>query len=231
MIVIDKWKRKIRHFYQEYIESLWNFRRKNLEDTIVNRIFILGIPEHNNLGDHAIAYATQLLINTKIPDAFCICILESDFYLSQRWLRKNISTNSTIILLGGGNIGNLYWEQEDIRRLILRKYSHTKTLIFPQTIYFTKDAYGKAEMQNSINIYSKHANLTIVAREKISYEIFRKKFVNNNILLTPDIVMSINKTQKNSSREGALMCIRKDLEGILNLQDIVYIQKLLKKKI
>ena len=93
----------------------------------------------------------------------------------------------------------------------------------PQSIYFTKDEEGKKEFEISKEIYNKHKNLTIVTREQISYDIVKEHFT-ADILLTPDIVMSLNKQKENIDRKGIMYILREDVEVVLddkNRKDLI----------
>ncbi|MFD2882062.1 polysaccharide pyruvyl transferase family protein [Paenibacillus rhizoplanae] len=101
----------------------------------------------------------------------------------------------------------------------------TKIIVFPQTIYFGDTELGRAEFKKTQDIYGSHKDLTLVAREATSYEIMKAGFRNNAVLLTPDIVMSLDITDPPKERHGALLCIRADKESIFSEQDKKVIQE------
>lgn len=111
-------------------------------------------------------------------------------------------------------MGDVYVIEEGVRRSIAEVFPKNKIIVFPQTIHFSKTKRGRDEMKKTVKSYDGHKNLTLIARESVSYDIMRKDFVNNKVLLTPDIVLSMDY-KKRYSRKGALMCIRSDVEGKL----------------
>ena len=105
---------------------------------------------------------------------------------------------------------------ENIRRDAIERFPNNKIILFPQTIYFTKDDKGNKELELSKKIYNNHKNLILVAREKVSYELMRKDFNKCKIIITPDIVLYLNECANRINRSGALFCLRSDLESKIN---------------
>jgi pyruvyl transferase EpsO len=85
-------------------------------------------------------------------------------------------------LHGGGNFGDLWRIHQDFRLDILRQYPNNKIIIFPQTVYYD----SKQLLSEDASIMAKHKNLTVCARDRMSYDILKQHF-SNNILLVPDM--------------------------------------------
>lgn len=171
----------------------------------------IGTPTHGNLGDQQIRVSTiEMLNDLKIK---FIEIDMSEYFLYQDINFKNIKT---IILHGGGNIGDEYMDDVLIRDHAIRKFKDKKIIIFPQTIYFKDN--NSSELQISKKIYESHQNLTIALREKTSFQ-FAKNNFNCNMILTPDIVM-YSSYIKNYQRKNVLMLLRHDIEKTSNDEDI-----------
>ena len=98
----------------------------------------------------------------------------------------------------------------------------------PQSIYFKDTEYGKEELEKSKKIYNSHKNLTLIARETVSYEIMKKEFPKVNVILTPDIVMYLNKTQE-KSRKGIIFALRRDVEKVLTDEQFQKIDEITSK--
>lgn len=175
-------------------------------------IYIIGTPEHNNLGDHAIAYAEIQYIKEKFPDYKILELSESMLCLRLLLLRRFIKSSDIIAYHGGGNIGNQYLYYEKQRRRVIRSFPNNKIIILPQTIYFTADKGGRKQLQISCDTYNRHRKLIIAAREQNSYHIAKYYFANTQSLLVPDIVLSLKEMRENNQRDGALLCLRDDVE-------------------
>ncbi|MBY3623493.1 polysaccharide pyruvyl transferase [Acinetobacter sp. CUI P1] len=194
-------------------------KNKNRYISESQKIFIVGSPEHDNLGDHAITYAQQKFLNDSFPDSNVLEIVADDFMQNLRCLRKYTNDEDVFVLQGGGNFGIEYFREEEIRRKIISLFPNNKIVLFPQTIFFGGSERGYIELEKTKNIYMNHKDLTLIAREKTSYQIMKDNFESSNILLTPDIVMFLNMSEPLKRRSGALLCIRTDKESIFNDKD------------
>ena len=190
---------------------------KGLDDAQDNNIFLIGTPGHGNLGDQAIAYAEHKILEENFKD-YKICEISTpDVIKHLKSLEKNVKKHDLFVLHGGGNLGDEYFWKEEAKRKIISTFKNNKIIVFPQSIYFSDSESGKKAFNETKLLYGRHKNLTLVAREKTSYDIMKENFKNNNVILTPDIVMYLNKTYPVRSRKGAILCLRQDREGVLTL--------------
>ncbi len=175
------------------------------------KIFFLGTPDHCNIGDHAITYATYALLNTMLPNYEIEEITISQFARKLPYLLRNIKKDDLIILQGGGNMGNIYWRNERIRREVISHFPKNLKVIFPETIYYEDNQEGNKDFQFSKSIY-KNKNLVIFAREKKSFDIMRQAYPESTVKLIPDIVCSLAPYNIQTKRTGIGLCFRSDLE-------------------
>lgn len=103
-------------------------------------------------------------------------------------IQKIITAGDIILIHGGGFLGDLWLNEEEMARDILVRFPDNKVIILPQTIFFTTGV-GRAEYEKSKQIYSQHRNLSIFVRDSNSYQLLKKMLPNNNIELTPDMVL------------------------------------------
>lgn len=197
--------------YNKYENYKLNKKYKRLKNK--RKIFIFGSPNHGNLGDHAITNSQIEFIKNNFKEYKIIEVTLFEYKKNIAFIKKYINKSDIITINGGGNFGNQYIFDENIRRDVIKNFPNNKILLFPQTIYFTSDKDGKLELEKSKNIYSNHKNLILVAREKTSFKLMKENFKNNTILLTPDIVLYLDKYKKEVNRKGALFCMRSDLES------------------
>jgi len=196
-----------------------------------NICWLIGTPDHKNLGDHAIAYATEKFINGVLPQYTVYEITESEFYSCFLDMKKRLKPGHLIVLQGGGNFGNEYRYTEDIRRVVISSCKKNPIIMFPQTIFFTKDKVGEREKKHTVSLYSKNPRLRFFAREKYSYNEMQALFGAEKVECVPDIVLSlspsdtVNGGEKN--REGILCCLRNDREGVLSAENKTDIIKIL----
>ncbi|MCQ4833308.1 hypothetical protein NE473_30765, partial [Hungatella sp. SL.1.14] len=69
-------------------------------------VWLIGTPAHDNLGDHAITYATFEICKKQAIN--CIEIEEEQFLNGIKEYRKIINKDDLILIQGGGNWGNAY---------------------------------------------------------------------------------------------------------------------------
>lgn len=193
---------------------------------------IIGSPNHGNMGDVAITWSTIKLLEQLYPDDNVFDITMDEFPYEIDAIFHLLKTQDVIILQGGGNLGNMYPDDEMIRRYVISRFRNNRLIIFPQSVYFTDDSDGKKELEICSRIYSDNKNLYMLARDKYSFGIMTKYFKALSAR-TVDVVLS-QKVQGNALREGAMICLRGDKESILsdeNKKDIVDIVSSLYSKV
>jgi len=202
-------------YHKEYVRGFNETNQLYKIEEDKNHIFLIGTPHHGNLGDQAIVYAENKILEDNFKEHTIIEINTVDLMKHLKSLKENVKENDIFVLHGGGNLGDEYFWEEEVRRNIISEFKDNKIILFPQSIYFKDSNNGRKEFEKSKMIYNQHKNFTIVAREATSYNIMKQAFPNNNVIFTPDIVMYLNKTNPILPREGALLSLRKDREGVL----------------
>lgn len=185
-----------------------------------NKIFLIGVPTHGNLGDQAIFLAEIEFLRYFFPNYKVIQLEEeekNDYVLK---IRKFIAPSDLIFLHGGGNFGDYYLENEELRRLIISEFKLNKIIFFPQTFDFS----NRTELEKSKAIYLSHSNLHIVLREKKSFEECQSVF-KNHLYLCPDIVFFLDNYTQRASNNKIILCLRRDFEKKIDDEMIISILK------
>lgn len=194
------------------------------------RCFYLDAATYNNLGDQAIALSMELFLDDLFGQDNVFVINETEVIAYLKSLKKEIKKDDVIVLSGGGNMGDLYPRYESIRRLIIKSFPNNKIVIFPQTLDYGKDKYGRKEYIRAKKIYQKHDNLWICAREEKSYK--ELSHMCSRVLLIPDIVFylygKVKSTTQACNQVG--ICLRNDKESALTEKDKRIIYKLVSFK-
>ncbi|SLL33526.1 polysaccharide pyruvyl transferase [Mycobacteroides abscessus subsp. abscessus] len=214
--------------FKNIIPLLW---KVHLKDLIIGKknnrnierdkpkIFVALAADYGNLGDVAITTAQITFLQDLFPNYNIITVYINELYEKLFTIRKLVTSNDIITIIGGGNMGNMYEGFEENRRNIVELFPNNKIISFPQTIDFEMNKKGEKSLGKSIKVYSKHDNLHIFAREVKSYEIMKKQFKNNKVYLVPDIVLYLSKEEPKLMREGILLCLRNDGEKKLSSTD------------
>jgi pyruvyl transferase EpsO len=196
--------------------------KKIITDTLMplidNDYWLLGLPYYANIGDVLIWQGTEDFLDCS--NTRCKYKASNITYKPQK-----INDDTIIILQGGGNFGDLWPEQNDFRRKIIKAYQSNKIIILPQTLFYSDPNNLKYDAE----LFSRHPNITICARDKNSYQLLKKYFVKNTVLLVPDMAfcISMGKLKKHESRGNnkAVFIKRGDKEMNKNIHYDNYFDK------
>lgn len=227
--MLKKIVNKIRSVINNRINNkkLINIVRTAEEPSNMPRFFMLQTPVHTNIGDHAIAEAQLTFLSDNFPNR----VIEINQSLVEKFVIKHsgcVRPEDVILLHGGGNMGNEYLFEEELRRLVISGFKKNKIIVFPQTAYYSNDSIGQQELSKTKAVIDEHPDVTLTARENISYEIMKSNFSNSKVILTPDIVLYTSFNADNVRSYG-LEVIRNDQESVLNDSDKKKIHDLLNK--
>lgn len=209
------------------------FKKQNHFDTLKNnsnkKAFVFLAADYGNLGDVAITYAQTQYLKTKLPDYEVIDVPISKTLDAIVAIKRFIQPMDIITTVGGGNFGDLYEQIEFYRQLVVENFPKNKVISFPQTMDFSNTEIGKKALRKAKEKYNSHSNMTFIAREEISFAMMKEAFPNNNVIITPDIVISLNKTEPDFKREGVVICLRGDDEKLLKKEEQEQLLKLVNK--
>lgn len=176
-----------------------------LSKAVNSNYILLNLPYYENIGDALIWKGTEDFLN-KLPYK---CIYKSS---KETYIKPSVSNDIIIIIQGGGNWGDLWRSHTDFTLQILKDFPDNPIIVLPQTAFY-KD---KNTLLNDAKEMDKHKNLTICARDKITYSLFSSYFNSNNILLAPDMAFCIQDSFLNklmiAEQQKSLLLIRKDKE-------------------
>lgn len=213
-------KPMVRKIYRYFISWYGYFKNyKAYKDRDHSQtVYLVGTPDHSNLGDHAIAEATMEFLKNEVGN-YQITEITLDMYIRHfRCIKRFINKKDIILLNGGGSMGVEWFFFEELIRLFIKKLPDNKIIIMPQTVYYGDSRHGKRQFEKSREIYSSHCDLHIFAREKYSYEIMKKAYFKNKVYLLPDTVLYLDRSLPRYERNGILLCFRRDVEK--NLTDV-----------
>ena len=185
-------------------------------DYYKNYAFIFFAADYNNLGDIAITIAQRCFLEDCLTDYEIIEVTIEDTYAAINAIKRLKLDNVIVTLIGGGNNGTLYEFIEEPRRCVLKELKDYNIVSFPQSAVYENTDRGRPYLEEFQRLCMKCSNLTLVARERLSYD-FYKKNVKANVLLTPDTVFYINGiVQNEKEREDyAALILRNDKEKLI----------------
>lgn len=182
------------------------------------KIFLLMEPEYGNLGDQAIAIATEEFIKDNFPEYLFIGVTEDDTCRHLKSIKGVCSSEDIIFLQGGGNMGSMYPYIERMRRFCIRHLRDNKIVSMPTTVTYRDNSIGKKEFKRSLKVYNSHPSLILFAREEFSYKFMMEHYKKARVLLVPDIVFYLQKKLdiSDDKRRESMVCLRKEMESIFS---------------
>jgi exopolysaccharide biosynthesis predicted pyruvyltransferase EpsI len=197
-----------------------NVIEKNLAQLEPNdmRIFYLGVPTHENLGDAAQMYCIRNWIHENFED-FDLVEIESWPTYNNRiraQLDRLVTKNNIFVTESGATFCNRH-EDHGMHRYILNHFKDNKIILMPETV----DLPEQEQMRQTASLFNAHPTAIFLARDPESYKMVQPYFDNNRIFLFPDIVTSlIGNVSFNNKRNGILVCKRIDGEKMYSDMDI-----------
>lgn len=197
--------------YGKYLTSKKTNEYSNL-DKSKQKIVVALAADYGNLGDVAITFAQTQFLKKQFPEAEVIDFPISKTFSQMKSLKSIIDPNDIITIVGGGNTGDMYDDIEFCRQFIIKQFPNNKIVCFPQTIDFSETSIGRRALEKALKVYGKHKNLSLSAREEKSFDKFRQTFVNNRVVIAPDIVLSLEVADEALNRQGVTFVLREDKE-------------------
>jgi exopolysaccharide biosynthesis predicted pyruvyltransferase EpsI/organic radical activating enzyme len=190
-------------------------------------IWIIGTPEHANIGDQAIIISMRKFLGEFCPNKEVVEITANHFRKCSRPISALVKHDDVIVVPGGGWLGDLWLHDETMVRDIIQSFPHNKIVIFPQTVSWS-DEDSKVEIERTKLIYQNHHDLHMCLRDASSFEFVKSNYAGGNFtdcIYAPDIVCYLDRTEPRLQRNEILLCFRDDREKILNENKIKEIER------
>ena len=166
---------------QEKIAQLRSIVNQQLLPLIDNDFVLLDYPCHENIGDTLIWDGEiHFLRQTKHK-----CLFQSSF---QTFFGQSISRKTIVCIHGGGNFGDLWGKIHSFQKKIIDFFPNNKVIILPQTVWYESQENIKADEV----FFSMHPNVTMCARDNVSFKFMQEHFPKNKVLLVPDMAFFID---------------------------------------
>lgn len=137
---------KLKKYYKKRFLNLKRADNKN--------IILIGTPEYCNLGDTALALCELKFFEEYFEEYNIVEITDRLYKYEHKNILKFITPDDILFITGGGFLGNLWMDGENLVRDVIRNFSSNKIAIFPQTMFFEKDISGIKELKKLLPIGS-----------------------------------------------------------------------------
>lgn len=209
----------------------WNYKRRkyfsylekqngnNNVESLNNdkKVFFFLAADYGNLGDYAITLAQKYFLQNIFPKHNIIVVNLNETYKAYSYsLNPSVKDDDIVTIVGGGNMGSLYYSIELSRQFVISRFKNQNIICFPQSLYYLNDEKGKSFVETATKFYNKNCKrLTLLFREKLSYEKACDMFPQNKVRLVPDIVFTLDKVVPCPRNNEVLFCIRDDKESYI----------------
>ena len=209
-------------------------RQRNMRLPQAPRAFVFLAADYGNIGDLAITAAQRGFIAQALPDHQLVPVPISTTREVIRSIRKQIASGDLVTIVGGGNMGSLYPDIEELRQLVIRTFPKNRIVCFPQSLDWNDSAASGEALARIVRIYARHPDLHVFARESVSRDKLRSLFAahpNVHVGYVPDVVLSARAAQLGfggpSTPSGILLCMRDDRERALEASQHAQLRALL----
>lgn len=145
---------------------------------------LLNYPNYINLGDHLIWLGNLFYLRQILKAQVGYTASSAEFLPDAMEARVG---KVPILLSGGGSFGDLWYSHQRFRESIVSRYTDRPIIILPQTIYFQ----DPAKLAQAATIFNNHPDLTIFARDRISYNLAKDAFHSCNVWMAPDAAFQL----------------------------------------
>jgi pyruvyl transferase EpsI len=195
------------------------------------KAYLFCAADYGNLGDHAIAAAAHSFFQNRL-DMEIAEIPFTQYNIFAEVAKHHILPSDIVLITGGGFLGSLWFSAEQQAREVIKSYPNNATIILPQSVFWEDAPRWKKECEETQQVYAAHPNLTLCARDAITYKLMQELYPTCHLLLMPDMALSMNWDSffdTDVSRKGVLLCLKKDKESILTDENHQYLLNIGKK--
>jgi exopolysaccharide biosynthesis predicted pyruvyltransferase EpsI len=145
---------------------------------------LLDFPSHANVGDSAIWLGEREYLERNGIDVVYAC----DSATYSRALLEDRVGHGTILLHGGGNLGDIWMSHQWFRERVIREFPDNQIIQLPQTIHFQDPEH----LNRTREVFDAHPSLTLLCRDEQSLELAQTNFQARS-LLCPDMAFALRQ--------------------------------------
>lgn len=176
------------------------------------RVIITLAADYPNLGDVALTQSVFEFYRLHLPLHKIFVIPTHQTLRLLKGTALHAEADDVVVIVGGGNMGDRYRRLEELRCAIVESFPKQRILSFPQSCEFRNPL---AE-DYSRTVYAAHQQLTLCARDSVSWDRMRKAFPQTPIILVPDTALLLAPVSP-STQIVPVVCLRTDCESRLGV--------------
>ncbi len=169
-------------------------------------VALLDFPNHSNVGDAAIWLGTTAWLRRSGRK---VTFTSEPATWSPAALRRALGRHGTILVQGGGSLGDVWPERQRFREELIRSFGDHRVVQLPQTLFFS-DPFAERRARKTLGA---HPDLTVLCRDEPSLALARER-LGLRAALCPDMAFGLDPPRRpRGPREGVLWLGRTDGEG------------------
>ncbi|UTT48036.1 polysaccharide pyruvyl transferase family protein [Rhodococcus gordoniae] len=173
------------------------------------RVALLDFPNHQNSGDSLIWLGErQYLARVGVRIVFACDILRYDRSFINRY-----APGATLLLHGGGNLGDRWIDYQDFRERVITDFPDRKIVQLSQSIEFTEGE----RLDRAVRIFSDHPNFSLLLRDSVSIAKARRIFPEVSIDFCPDLALGYGRLRPFGRPATEIVVVkRRDSEAVFS---------------
>ena len=170
-----------------------------------SRVALVGFPCHANAGDHAIWLGAL----SGLADLDCRVAYTCSFHTYDPGALRRSVGPGPIVFTGGGNLGDLYPEEQALREAVLMDFPDSPVVQLPQSIHFE----AVEARERAAQVMRRHARLTLMVRDAASARI-ASEHLGIEPVLAPDCAFLLGPLLPAAPpTHPVALIVRDDIEG------------------
>lgn len=171
------------------------------------RVALLDFPNHQNSGDSLIWLGERkYLSRIGVRIEFACDILRYDRSFIDRY-----TPGSTLLLHGGGNLGDRWTDYQEFREQVISDFPDRKIVQLCQSIEF---AEGE-RLDRAVKVFSNHPNFSLLLRDSVSLAKAKRMFPGVSIDFCPDLALGYGRLRPSGRPMTEVVVVkRRDSEAI-----------------
>ncbi len=196
----------------ECVSKFCNLIYQSLSRIIDDDYIYLDLPYYPNIGDSLIWKGTEVFLKS-LPYK---CLYRASILTCKY---PKISKNVIVVLQGGGNFGDVWRDFQEFRLRVIEYYKENKIVVLPQSVYYTHLKLARKDAA-SMRI---HNNLTICARDRLSFIFLRAFRFASKVIMLPDMAFCIGciDVGERCNVKDTILMVRRDAELNASALDLV----------
>lgn len=192
-----------------------------LKKKSAGKILLLLSPQYLNYGDHAIALSEICALRELLPNTVLLDVNYSLFSYWEKEVPDAVCPGDTLIITGGGYMGNLWPENHALVERIIDLFPDNRIVFAPQTLFYRNTPTAEQEKERFAAKLRSHGNFFFFGRDEQScrqmeYLGFTR---GKEFDLMPDFVLMLPPVlELKLQGKNPALCLRSDAEATRDLE-------------